>query len=386
MGVTAREKPKGSGIWWVFINHQGQRKSKKIGDEKTTRKVAEKIKARLVLGELDVLKPKRNIPLFKEYCHLWLEAYVKPTKRVTTHQRYSGLFINYLKSSLGDMPINQIKRSDIRELLLSIKAKGLSKSSVSAAKNVISGTLEYAIDDELISYNPTLGILKKLNLDDRKDREPVSSMTPDEVALFLSICLNHEPLWYRFFLCSFRTGMRLGEVLGLHWGDINWNGKYIHVKRSFRHGRITRTKTGTTRRVDMSRQLVEELRNLQLVRKKEALKSGNNEIVDIIFHTHGGYSSQNSIRNIWKRVLKKAGLPNVKLHITRHTYASILLSNGESPVYVKEQLGHSSIQMTVDIYGHLIPSGNRKAVDALDDAAPKRTPSATFQNEKAVTY
>ena len=63
----------------------------------------------------------------------------------------------------------------------------------------------------------------------------------------------------------------------------------------------------------------------------------------------------------------------------------ILLTNGESPVYVKEQLGHSSIQMTVDIYGHLIPSSNRQAVNALDENAPKRTPSAPTQNEKAAT-
>jgi integrase len=62
-----------------------------------------------------------------------------------------------------------------------------------------------------------------------------------------------------------------------------------------------------------------------------------------------------------------------------------LVSNGESPVYVKEQLGHSSIQMTVDIYGHLIPSSNRQAVNALDENEPKRTPSAPAQNEKAAT-
>ena len=63
----------------------------------------------------------------------------------------------------------------------------------------------------------------------------------------------------------------------------------------------------------------------------------------------------------------------MRLHDTRHTFASLLLSNGESPVYVKEQLGHSSIQITVDIYGHLIPSSNRKAVNALDNPQPAKT-------------
>jgi integrase len=62
-----------------------------------------------------------------------------------------------------------------------------------------------------------------------------------------------------------------------------------------------------------------------------------------------------------------------------------LLSNGESPVYVKEQLGHSSINMTVDIYGHLMPSSNRQAVNQLDDIAPKPHPIGTLEKTKAAT-
>jgi len=59
----------------------------------------------------------------------------------------------------------------------------------------------------------------------------------------------------------------------------------------------------------------------------------------------------------------------VRFHDLRHTFASLLLQNGESPAYVKEQMGHSSIQLTVDIYGHLVPGGNRQAVDKLDDVS-----------------
>ena len=81
---------------------------------------------------------------------------------------------------------------------------------------------------------------------------------------------------------------------------------------------------------------------------------------------------QNFVRKIHNRILRKAGLRKIRIHDLRHTYASLLLSKGESPVYVKEQLGHHSIQMTVDIYGHLIPSSNRQAVNKLDDlSAPQ---------------
>ena len=133
---------------------------------------------------------------------------------------------------------------------------------------------------------------------------------------------------------------------------------------------LTSTKTSKVRRVDMSEQLACELERLYSQRKRQGLRAGKGKPEEIIFHTKGGYTSQNSIRNVWLRVLGKAGFRHRRFHDIRHTFASLLLSNGESPVYVKEQLGHSSIQMTVDVYGHLIPSGNRKAVDRLDAKTP----------------
>ena len=81
--------------------------------------------------------------------------------------------------------------------------------------------------------------------------------------------------------------------------------------------------------------------------------------------------------HVFTRLLEKAELRRVRVHDLRHTFASLLLQQGESVVYVKEQLGHGSIQITVDTYGHLIPGANRAAVDRLDDAPtqPDATPA-----------
>jgi integrase len=76
-----------------------------------------------------------------------------------------------------------------------------------------------------------------------------------------------------------------------------------------------------------------------------------------------------NLRKLFNRLLTDAKMRRVRFHDLRHIFASLLLQNGESPAYVKEQMGHSSIQVTVDIYGHLVPGGNRQAVDRLDDAA-----------------
>ena len=75
-------------------------------------------------------------------------------------------------------------------------------------------------------------------------------------------------------------------------------------------------------------------------------------------------------RRIFKKALETAELRHIRVHTLRHTYASLLLQAGESMVYVRDQLGHSSIKVTVDIYGHLVPGGNKAAVDRLDTFTP----------------
>jgi integrase len=80
-----------------------------------------------------------------------------------------------------------------------------------------------------------------------------------------------------------------------------------------------------------------------------------------------------NLRKLFNRLLVDAKLRRVRFHDLRHNFASLLLQNGESLTYVKEQMGHSSINVTVDIYGHLVPGGNRQAVDKLDDVIPAPT-------------
>ena len=385
MGVKVREKPKDSGVWWVFINHHGQRKSKRVGDYNNAVESAKKIQAKLTLNEFDIKTDEKKVmPTFKEYSTCWLEDYVKALRRFTTYQRYKEVLTKYVYPTLAGKPIDEIKRAEIRNLILKQRKAGSSKSTICIIRDVISGTMNYAVDEELIPGNPVTGILKRLQLE-RDKQIQIEPLNEQEVHLVLETTLKHFREQYEFFLCAFRTGMRLGEILALKWGDIDFNQKFIRVERSFKRGRIEKTKTGKIRRVDMSDQLVFAFRQLLNERKKEALKQGLGEPVEFIFHRNEKPIAQNSIRNIWKRILKKAGIREMRLHDIRHTFASLLLSMGESPVYVKEQLGHSSIKITVDVYGHLIPSSNRGAVNQLDSTAPIRTLSAPNQNTKAVT-
>jgi integrase len=365
MGVTVREKNPGE--WWIFISHNGRRKAKKIGrDKRVAIKAAKKIEARLVSRDLDIDLDAKDIPTFGVYCKLWLDDYIKVTKRKSTLARYKSIFDLHVKKSIGKIRLDELKRSDIRSALLGIAKKGLSHATVKIAKNVIAGTIEYAIDAEILKMNVSKGVLRKLGMDSHQGRKTINPLTPAEADLVLEACRKHYPQWYALFLTAFRTGMRLGEVLALEWGDIDFAGRFIQVQRSYRKRVLTGTKTGKIRRVDMSDQLHDELARLLTKRKAEGLAAGLGAAVETVFHTRGEHTSQNTMRAAWARVLKKTGLSHHRIHDMRHTYASTLLAAGVSPVYVKEQLGHASIAITVDIYGHLIPNANRDAVNKLD--------------------
>ncbi len=330
-----------------------------------------------MLGEFDIdVEDKEAPPTFREYAEKWLATFVRQLRKPATYERYSFTLRQYVFPKIGSKPLDQITRGDVRDLLLTAKRKNgdpLARSTIALIKDVVSGVIAHAIDDELVGVNPALGLIKRLQLE-RDKRSAMDPFSHQEVKLFLEKCMELYPEYYAFFLCAFRTGMRMGELLALQWGDVDWNSKFIRVERSYKLGRISTPKTGKGRRVDMSDHLCETLRGLHTQAKKDGFRMGLGEAVEVIFHRDGSPMEQNFIRRIFKRILRKAGLREIRFHDMRHTYASLLLSDGVTPVYVKEQLGHSSIQMTVDIYGHLIPSSNRGAVNRLD------TPSKTLPN------
>ena len=119
---------------------------------------------------------------------------------------------------------------------------------------------------------------------------------------------------------------------------------------------------------DVSQQRAAALRELRVQREAEKLRRGWREMPPWIFYTKKGTTlDRYEVTHTFKRVLRAAGLPgHFSPHSLRHTFASLLLQQGESPAYVQRQLGHASIQLTVDTYGKWLPLGNKAAVDQLD--------------------
>lgn len=366
MGVTVRQKVKGKGKpWWVFIAHNGKRKSVRVGDKAAAEALASKLRERLKAGELQ-LAPQKKIPTFGEYARKWLATYGETHLKYSTLKSYEGILNHHLRWFI-DRPLNQITRAELRDMIYEKLKVGLAPNTVRNIKAMISAVMSHALEDGLIAANPASRLGRLIKGKERK--ADVNPLTREEARAFLEAVQANYPRYYPFFLCALRTGMRLGELLALEWGDIDFRGGFIEVRRAFTKGGITTPKNGKTRRVDMSRQLSDTLKALQTERKREALAKGWREVPELVFVNGEGrmINGFNLRFRVFHKALERAGLRRIRIHDLRHTFASLLIQNGESLAYVKDQLGHHSIQITVDTYGHLVPGANRQAVNRLDD-------------------
>jgi len=186
------------------------------------------------------------------------------------------------------------------------------------------------------------------------------------------------------FLTALRTGLRLGELIALHWQDIQFGedasdpNRFILVRRSYSRGEFTSPKNHKPRRVDMSREVRRVLMERRDGMALKAFERDEESIPELVFPSSVGtlLDGVNVYHYRFLPCVEAAGLRRITFHALRHSYASHLIQAGANLAYVKEQMGHSSIQVTVDMYGHLIAGADIAWADRLD-APTKSQPSAT---------
>jgi integrase len=178
-----------------------------------------------------------------------------------------------------------------------------------------------------------------------------------------------------------RTGFRIGEAMALQWQDVNPRDRKIRVERAFSAGELTTPKAGHGRDVDLSQQTADILQRLRVKRAAETLRRKWGDVPAWLFPSEAGEPMDDSnVRKVFARVVKAAGLPgHFTPHSLRHTFASLLLQQGESPEYVRAQMGHASIAITVDLYGRWLRKDNLAAIDRLDDAVAPNVVAAASQ-------
>jgi integrase len=385
MGVKIRKR---GGKWYVFVNYRGRRKAKCVGASRDlAEKVRRQLEAKLALGDLALFDKKgEKTQTFGSYADKWLKNYARVECKTSTADGYEGVIEQYLRPRFGNRTLDQIKRDDIKAMINELIAKELSRNTVRNALCVIRGIFNEAIEAGIVEVNPAAR-LGRFTRTAKTTKVKGISLTPVEADQFLQAAKEICPEYHPLFLMALRAGLRRGELVAVQWGDIQFGkdeddgNRFIVVQHNYVRREHTTTKSKKSRRVDISRELRRVLVELRDERLLESFLKGKNDISgELVFLSPDGaiLDPDNLYHRYFQPVLTKSGLRKIRLHDLRHTFGSLLIQSGASIVYVKEQMGHSSIQVTVDIYGHLIPGANVSFVDRLDDV-PKQNEKTTPQ-------
>ena len=192
----------------------------------------------------------------------------------------------------------------------------------------------------------------------RMESKEMEILSPDEVRRFLE---QTPPRHKTLFLMAVLTGMRRGELLALRKKDVDWKNSQILVNRSVWKGRFISPKSKTSiRKIDMSPYLAREL-------QRHIAASPQSEL-DLVFSNSMGnlIDPDTMVKKKFLPALKRAGIRKVRFHDLRHTNVALRIEQGQNIKYIQNQLGHASIQTTLDRYGHLINDVNTEQAKKLD--------------------
>ena len=257
---------------------------------------------------------------------------------------------------------------------LSKDSRPLSSKTIIEYHRLISSILRMAEKEMLVPYNAA-----EKATPPRNDRSEAECFQPNEILEILD-CLQDEPIrWRTITHMLIITGCRRGEIMGLHWNDIDWDNNQICVRHNLLYTAKTgiyedSTKTRTTRYVKLP------LESMQVLR---AYRAWYEELRDtmgdrwqntpyVFVRDNGTPMHPDSVTDWLAKFSKRHGLPHINPHAFRHTMASMLYFNGVDSVSISKRLGHAQVSTTANIYAHVMEAADKKNADILADVFLKK--------------
>jgi integrase len=256
--------------------------------------------------------------------------------------------------------------------LSSKRAGGLSKNTVRLIRAALSALFTDALNHELVTAHPALrvgagrGRKAPDTIGTGERREKVKALSRDQLDAFLAVA-ERDRSWPLFLFLA-DTGCRPSEALALQWEDVDLAGRSVHIHRALDlDGTTKRTKTSTGRHVDLSARLVAALDRHQTSAEAAALAAGR-DVNPLVFPSESGTALDiNNVARLFRKLLVRAGVPKLGgPYLLRHSFASHLLGVNAPITYVANQMGHSTAAITLSVYAHFIPSGDRVLADRLE--------------------
>jgi len=304
-----------------------------------------------------------------EYLQHWLEGSVKGSVWHTTYRDYAGHVKNHIAPELGRLKLAKLTATHVQALYRRKLDSGLAPRTVQYIHATLHKALDQAVKWRLIPYNVSDAVAKP-----RQKRSERDALTLRQVLDFFEAAKGDR--FEALYVLAVFTGMRPGEMLALRWSDLVLDNPepVARVRRSLSKddgGRLVvkSTKTEKGRAVALLPQVVEALQIHRKRQTEQRLKySGLWRDENLVFPstTGGPMSWDNLVRRNLKPLMRVAGLPEAtRPYDLRHTFATLMLEQGENPKVVQEILGHSRITHTMDTYSHVSPNIQKEAFGRL---------------------
>jgi integrase len=283
----------------------------------------------------------KKVPLFSEVAREWIE-FKKPNLRETTWEVYEGHVRNHFED-LNGLKVNRITLATVEQFITARQVEGMNIGTLRKILVSLGQILSFAVRRNYHYYNPLREAerpRRQTKVDEDEPDKAMQVLTPPQITTLLS--QERNPKYKMLFTLAIFTGARVGELLGLKWSDIDWENRQLCIRRTFNKKRFFPPKTKASRRkIDVAPKVMTQLKKWRLACPK------NNQ--DLIFPNEAGepINHSNMVQRYFFPALKAADLQRIRFHDLRHTYASILIANGENIKYIQTQMGHSSPTITL---------------------------------------
>ncbi len=338
-----------------FYDQNGKRQRQTMPEGSSLKKAKDKLREiedQLAKG---LYVHDKKIPTFAEVAKEWI-GHKKTSIRDSTWEVYEGHTKHHFPE-LKDHKMNRITIAMLEKWTTERQKSGMPIGTIRKILVSLGQIFRYAARHQYISYNPFLDA-ERPKAKSQKDK--IRILSPDEINTLLDAVDDQK--YQTLFTLAVMSGARQGELLGSKWSDIDWEKSQIHIQRTFNNARWYEPKTETSnRRIDLGPNMMKAL-------KKWRIACPPNKL-NLIFPNREGLpiNHNNLINRNFFPTLKKADLPRIRFHDLRHTFASLLIEQGENIKYIQTQLGHSSPTVTLNVYAHLMKKVNQESACRLEN-------------------
>ena len=341
------------GKLWITFYHQSKRyrRSLKLDDTKANRKLAEtKLIPEIVhkLNQDEFLKNAnvKKVPTVDEFMKISFEMH-EAYRRALSQRDYKFIYERHIKPIFGKRKIDEIKPSEIATWQSKLLKK-LSTKSLTMIRAVFNVMFNDALADELITRNPMSLIKKPKNVS-------VNEILPFKQDEIFTILDNIQERMRAVFAIGFFAGLRTGEIVALKWSDIDLDNRLIKVKRAKRQNKEGLPKTKSSIR-DV--EIIDVL--LPYLQTHQKYKIAESEYMFNSFYKKPFTDFACISKTYWRENFKKLDIEYRNPYQMRHTFASMMISNGEDILWVSKMLGHTNSAITLTMYARYIENKEKK--------------------------